>query len=303
MDVISAEAYQLGECPRVDPRTGELLWVDIAAGRLHRGRWHGATLTVTADYQVGPHIGAVAPVAGEGTGWVVAADRGFAHVAADGTVSPLGRTRSDGDAPPTGVITAPGTRMNDGACDPAGRFLAGSRILPGTAPSSAALHRLDPDRTVGTVLNGVGCSNGIGWNAEGTAMYYIDSLTRRLDVFDYDPATGAADGRRELAAFDDGSPDGLCVDDEGCVWVAVWDAWCVRRFNAAGRLLTTLDLPVPRPTAVCLVGTALVVTTAWAGLDPATLARAPLSGRIFAVYVGVTSPAATAWAGAPGEPP
>ncbi|WP_186315882.1 SMP-30/gluconolactonase/LRE family protein [Catellatospora sichuanensis] len=301
MDVISTEAYQLGECPRIDPRTGELLWVDIPAGRLHRGRWHGATLAGTAEHPVGAHIGAVAPVAGDGTGWVVAADRGFAHVAADGTVRPLGRTMPDGDTPPTAVITAPGTRMNDGACDPAGRFLAGSRILPGTAPGSGALYRLDPHTTVSTVLTGVGCSNGIGWNAGATAMYYIDSLARRLDVFDYDPATGAATGRRELAAFDDGSPDGLCVDDEGCVWVAVWDAWCVRRFTATGRLLTTLDLPVPRPTAVCLVGTALVVTTAWSGLDPAALAEAPLSGRIFAVDVGVTGPAATAWAGDLGE--
>ncbi|GAB4055339.1 SMP-30/gluconolactonase/LRE family protein [Catellatospora paridis] len=303
MDVISTKAYQLGECPRIDPRTGELLWVDVAAGRLYRGGWHGATLTVTADYQVGAHIGAVAPVAGDGAGWVVAADRGFAHVAADGTVRPLGRTRPGDNAPPTDVITAPGTRMNDGVCDPAGRFLAGSRILPGTAARSGALHRLDPDRTVSTIITGVGCSNGIGWNAEGTAMYYIDSLARRLDVFDYDPATGAATGRRELASFDDGSPDGLCVDDEGCVWVAVWDAWCVRRFTATGRLLTSVRLPAPRPTAVCLVGTALVVTTAWAGLDPAALAEAPLSGRIFAVDVDVTGPVATAWAGDLGELP
>ncbi|WP_230686670.1 SMP-30/gluconolactonase/LRE family protein [Catellatospora vulcania] len=299
MDVISAEAYQLGEGPRVDPRTGELLWVDIAAGRLHRGRWHGATLTPTAGYQVGTHVGAVAPVAGDGAGWVVAAGRGFAHVAADGTVRPLGQLRPDDGISKADAITADGTRMNDGACDPAGRFLAGSQILPGTAPRSGALHRLDPDRTVSTVLTGVGCSNGIGWNADGTAMFYIDSLARRLDVFDYDPATGAATARRELAAFDDGSPDGLCVDDEGCVWVAVWDAWCVRRFTATGRLLTTLELPVPRPTAVCLAGTALVVTTAWAGLDPAARARAPLSGRIFAVDIGVTGPAATAWAGVP----
>ena len=64
MDVISAEAYQLGEGPRVDPRTGELVWVDIAAGRLHRGRWQNATLTPIAGYQVGTHVGAVAPPGG-----------------------------------------------------------------------------------------------------------------------------------------------------------------------------------------------------------------------------------------------
>ncbi|MGI8335659.1 SMP-30/gluconolactonase/LRE family protein [Actinomadura scrupuli] len=289
MDVISSEAYELAESPRLDPRTGELLWVDLRAGRVHRGRLRDGALVVSAHYDVGAACGAVAPLARADAGWVVAAGRGFRHLAADGTVRPLGPDD----------VAAPGTRMNDGACDPAGRFVAGSQVLEGAPPGSGALYRLDADRTIATTLTGVGCSNGIGWSADGTTMFYVDSLARRLDAFDYDLPTGAVGRRRTLAAFGDSSPDGLCVDDEGCVWVAVWDAWCVRRFTATGRLLTTVDLPVPRPTAVCLVGTVLVVTTAWVGLDPVTRARAPLSGRIFALDVGVSGPSAAVWSGEP----
>lgn len=288
MDVISPSAYQLGEGPRLDGRTGDLLWVDIRAGLLHTGRLHGGMLSELARYEIGDPCGAVAPLVTPGAGWVVAAGRGFRHVTADGTVRRIGAE-----------IAAPGTLMNDGACDPAGRFVAGSQVLPEGTAGTGALYRLGGDRTTTTMVTGVGCSNGVGWSADGTTMFYVDSRARRLDAFDYDPATGAATGRRTLADIIDGSPDGLCVDDEGCVWVAVWDAWCVRRFTADGRLIASLPVPVPRPTAVCLVGTALVVTSAWHGLDAAARARAPLSGHIFAHDVGVTGRPATGWTGDP----
>jgi sugar lactone lactonase YvrE len=290
MDVISAEAYQLGECPRLDSRTGELLWVDIRAGRLHRGRLVGGTLTDLATLDVGMPCGAVAPLAHDGAGWVLAAGRGFHHLAADGSLSAL--------CPDVAVS---GTLMNDGACDPAGRFVAGSQILA-DGIHLGALYRLGADQTVATTLTGIGCSNGIGWSPGGETMFYVDSRARSLVAYRYDTATGTAHDGRTLATFEGVSPDGLCVDDDGCVWLAEWDGWRVRRFSPAGQILTTIELPVPRPTAVCLVDTTLVITTAWLGLDEATRSRASLSGHIFAVDVGVGGPPATPWSGSPLSP-
>jgi sugar lactone lactonase YvrE len=286
VDVISTEAYPLGEGPRLDPRTGELLWVDIRAGRLHRAKLAGGALTELVTHDVGMPCGAVAPLVDNAAGWVLAAGRGFHHLTADGSLRGL---RPD--------VAAPGTLMNDGACDPAGRFVAGSQVLDGGKPGSGALYRLGIDQTVATTLTGIGCSNGISWSPGGDMMFYVDSRARRLAAYRYDTATGAAHDGRTLATFEGTSPDGLCVDDDGCVWLAEWDGWRVRRFDPTGQLLATIELPVPRPTAVCLIGTTLVVTTASYGLDETTRARAPLSGRIFAVDVTVGGPPATPWAG------
>ncbi|MER5336107.1 SMP-30/gluconolactonase/LRE family protein [Micromonospora sp. NPDC002717] len=284
---VSAERYELGEGPRLDPRTGELLWVDIRAGRLWRGRFGGDRIEVLAGYDVGAATGAVAPLAAAGAGWVVAAGRGFRHVSTDGTVRPLG-----------GDVAAPRTQMNDGGCDPYGRFLAGSQILGGAEPWSGALYRLEPDGSVATVLDGVGCANGLGFDPAGETMYHVDSRRRRLTGYRYDPATGEAGDPRVLVDCDDATPDGLCVDAEGCLWVAMWDGWCVRRFAPDGTPLARVRLPVPRPTAVCLVAGTLVVTTAWIGLDEATRRAAPDSGRIFAVEVGIDAAPAHTWGAA-----
>ncbi|MFG1955309.1 SMP-30/gluconolactonase/LRE family protein [Micromonospora sp. NPDC048830] len=281
---VSAEHYELGEGPRLDPRTGELLWVDIRVGRLWRGRLTGDRVEVLAGHDVGAATGAVAPSAAAGAGWVVAAGRGFRHVSADGSVRPLG-----------GDVAAPGTQMNDGGCDPSGRFLAGSQVIGGGEPWSGGLYRLEPDGSVATVLTGVGCANGLGFDPAGETMYHVDSRRRRLTRYRYDLATGAAGDPRVLVEFDDATPDGLCVDAEGCLWVAMWDGWGVRRFAPDGTALARVEVPVPRPTAVCLVAGTLVVTTAWLGLDEATRRAAPDSGRIFAVDVGVDAPPTHTW--------
>ncbi|HTF06719.1 MAG TPA: SMP-30/gluconolactonase/LRE family protein [Asanoa sp.] len=279
---VSGESYELGEGPRLDPRTGELLWVDIRAGRLLRGRLDGDRLLVLADYPVGAPTGAVAPVAARDGGWVVAAGRGFAHVAATGAVRPL-----------SGDVSTPRTRMNDGVADPYGRFLAGSQILGGAAPWSGGLYRLDPDGSVATVLTGIGCSNGLGFDPAGDVMFHVDSRRRKLTSYQYDRATGAASDQRVLVEFTDATPDGLCVDAEGCLWIAMWDGWCVRRFAPDGTPLARVDVPVPRPTATCLVDGTLIVTSAWLGLDDAP----PDSGRIFAAEVGVAAAPAHTWNG------
>jgi sugar lactone lactonase YvrE len=283
---VSIERYQLGEGPRLDPRTGELLWVDIAAGRLLRGRLAGDRIEVLADHRIGAPTGVVAPVTAPGGGWVAAAGRGFHHVSATGAVRPL-----------ASEVSAQGTQMNDGGCDPYGRFLAGSQILGDAEPWSGGLFRLDPDGSVATLLTGIGCANGLGFNPAGDIMYHVDSRRRRLDRYRYDPATGTVSDPHVLVEFAAATPDGLCVDAEGCLWIAMWDGWSVRRYAPDGSPLARVEVPVPRPTATCLIDGTLVITSGWIGLDDAARRAAPDSGRIFAAEVGVGSAPTYTWDG------
>jgi sugar lactone lactonase YvrE len=108
-----------------------------------------------------------------------------------------------------------------------------------------ALYRLDPDHRLTRLMTGIGLSNGIGWSPDDRQMYYVDSLEHRLDVLDYDAATGEVSARRPLAEIGRGDvlPDGLTVDAEGGIWVAVWGGGAVLRYSPAGKLTTTLELP------------------------------------------------------------
>ncbi|MEV0289943.1 MULTISPECIES: SMP-30/gluconolactonase/LRE family protein [unclassified Kribbella] len=279
-DRISSTAYIQGESPRLDPRTGELIWVDILAGRVHRGRLVGGVLTVLRDYDIGRRVGVAVPLAEPGGGWALAVREGFAHLAEDGTVTSLmtGLTRGQ-------------DQMNDGACHPDGSFWAGSQALP-RAPR-AALFRLDPDGSVSRMLSGLTVANGIDFAPDGRTLYFIDTLPfRRLEAIDL--VAGRPASRTTIVDVGGGNPDGLVLDDEGCVWVAVWDASEVRRYAPTGELLATVELPVPRPTAVCFQGSTLVITTASLGLvDPSRG-----SGHLFAADVGVTGPPARVWTGA-----
>ena len=260
-------AATLGEGPCWDCASGSLYWVDIPAGRVHRLDGDDTH----RSWDVGQAVGAVVTRASGGL--VLAARSGFLTLdPGTGTVAPL-----------VALGLAPGVRMNDGACDSAGRFFAGT-MADDEAPDQGTLYRLDPDHSIATIIAGVTISNGIGWGPDGATMYYIDSPTRRVDVLDYDPATGEISGRRPFAGLDAGDavPDGLAVDAEGGVWVALWDGGAVLRFGPDGRLRQSLELPVPR-----------VTSCAFGGPDLATLyittAAGPGSsgGELFSVRPGV----------------
>ena len=125
--------------------------------------------------------------------------------------------------------------MNDGNCDPAGRFWAGTMALD-ERRSAGALYRLDPDLTVHTMLTDVTISNGIDWSLDGRRMYYVDSPTRRIDVFDFDPGTGAIANRRTFVQVpaEAGIPDGMTVDADGFVWLALWGGAALHRYAPDG---------------------------------------------------------------------
>nr|WP_238351132.1 SMP-30/gluconolactonase/LRE family protein [Kribbella shirazensis] len=245
-------AAELGEGPVWDERAGVLHWVNITAGQvLTTSIETGETTTVTLPTMVG----AVAPAASGGL--VAAVAEGFAFDSCTTTLRVLG----------------PSERMNDAKVDPYGRFWAGSTARDFT-PGRGALHVLMPDRTSTVALTGLTLPNGLGWSPDGLRMYLVDTLQYRLYSFAF-----GADGldphdRQVLHQFDtaEGMPDGLCVDAEGCLWVAIWGGHKLVRYSPSGQALTTVDLPVEQPSSCTFGGPAwdrLFVTSARQGLNAA----------------------------------
>ena len=189
-------------------------------------------------------------------------------------------------------LEAAGHRFNDGGCDPQGRFWAGTAgRVPGPS-GECALFRLDDDWRVEKTLSQVTVSNGIGWSPAGDVMYYIDSPTGRVDRFRFDGERGRLGTREVLVEVPGrlGIPDGLAVDSDGCVWVAVWGSSRVLRYTPRGRLDTELVLPVSIPTSCAFGGPhlgTLYITTAWATLTDEERSREPYAGGVFAADVGV----------------
>jgi sugar lactone lactonase YvrE len=274
--VLDARA-ELGEGPRWDARGQRLLWVDIMRGRVHAFRPEkGACRSV----DVGRPVGALA-CAADGT-VVLAVAGGFARLHwKSGRVEMLAAVEAD----------RPQNRMNDGACDPAGRFWAGTMALD-ERPGAGALYRLDPDLTVHTMLTGVTISNGIDWSLDGRRMYYVDSPTRRIDVFDFDPETGAIANRRPFVEVpaEAGIPDGLTIDADGFVWLALWGGAALRRYGPDGGLERSVPLPVSHPTSCAFGGPGLdllYVTSARRPLGADERARQPAAGGLLRLRPGV----------------
>ncbi|MFF4060046.1 SMP-30/gluconolactonase/LRE family protein [Streptomyces sp. NPDC001668] len=258
---VRAEAT-LGEGPTWD---GErLLWIDILGARLHTFDPVSGHRTVRVLEQ---HIGAVKPRAGGGL--VLNLRDGVALLDPDGSLRWLHHE------------PVPGRRANDAAVAPDGSLWAGTMRYD-EAPGGGTLSRITGDGTHRTVLDDVAVSNGTGWSPDGRLMYYIDSPTRRVDVFDHHD--GHIEGRRTFVAVEDGAgfPDGLTVDADGCVWVALWDGGAVRRYTPDGELDRVITLPAPRVTACAFGGpdlTDLYITTARVGLD----APHPVAGSLLVV--------------------
>ncbi|NEA45255.1 SMP-30/gluconolactonase/LRE family protein [Streptomyces sp. SID10815] len=255
---------ELGEGPTWDAAAGRLIWVDILACRVHTYDPVTGRRTVRTT---GQHVGAAKPRAGGGL--VLNLRDGVALLGPDGAFGWLHR-----------ALVA-GRRGNDAAVAPDGSLWAGTMRYD-EAPGGGTLTRLTGDGAAREVLSDVTVSNGTGWSPDGRLMYYVDTPTGRVDVFDHDG--GRITGRRPLARVEEGAgfPDGLTVDAEGCVWVALWDGWAVRRYTPAGELDRIVRLPVPRPTACAFGGPALTdlyVTTARAGLT----APHPLAGSLLVV--------------------
>ncbi|MET9499928.1 SMP-30/gluconolactonase/LRE family protein [Streptomyces sp. NPDC006552] len=274
-EVAVRERARLGEGPTWDAATGRLIWVDILSSRVHTYEPGSGRRTVLATEQ---HVGAAKPCADGGL--VVNLRDGVGSYAADGSFSWLHRE------------PVAGRRGNDAAVAPDGALWAGSMAYDET-PGGGNLIRVAPGGAVTEILGDVTVSNGTGWSPDGTLMYYVDTPTRRIDVFDV--VGERVCRRRELVTVEEGAgyPDGLTVDAEGCVWVALWDGAAVRRYTPSGVLDRTVRLPVRRPTACAFGGAGLgdlYVSSARVGLD----SPSPLEGALLVVPgagCGVPQPA------------
>lgn len=282
--VCAPPAGRLCEGPVWDSRTAELLWVDIRAGQIHRATLAGdpPDLVKQATVTLDPPLSAVLPT--ESGGVLAAVGDNIFRVADDGT-----RTRLA-----TLPVPRDGVRLNDAKVDPSGRLLAGT-VAEDRVPGSAALYRLDPHGALTALLTGVTISNGLGWSPDGRTLYYADSATFRVDAIDYDLEAGTLGARRKFATFDDGEPDGLTVDADGCVWIAVWGAGEVRAFHPDGRPRATVTVGPSQVSSCTFAGPdldLLVITTAAEG----DAAREPGAGRLFACAPGAIGLPATPFA-------
>lgn len=264
-----------GEGPVWDDQAKELVWLDIDPGEIHR--FDPLSGRDRAD-RVGQPVGAAG--LRQAGGLVLALCDGFA-VRADGALQWLAATEAD----------RPENRMNDGKPDPRGSFWAGTMALD-LRRGAGSLYRLDPDGSVHTVLTGLGISNGIDWTSDRSRMYFVDSLAGGIDVFAYDEATGEISDRRRFTDVreDLGYPDGLTVDAEDHVWLAIWGAAQVRRYAPDGRHVATVELPVTHVTSCAFGGAALdelYITSARAELSRERLLREPHAGGLFVCLPGV----------------
>lgn len=275
--VASAERFVLGEGPVWDAARGRLLFVDIEDGAVLIGRLGGDTVQVDERLDFDGTVGAVA-VAADGR-LLVAAERDLVRIEPDGSRSPVLRLIAD-DEP---------RRLNDGKVDPAGRFLVGS-CPKAERTNDEWLKRLEPDGTLTTLDSDLGLSNGLAWSCDGSRMFSIDSFEHVIWARDYSAATGAFGERAAFVRIEDGYPDGMCIDAEDHLWVAVYGRGEVRRVSPAGDVVAVVKVPAPQTTSVAFAGTGLdtlVITTASYQMSEMELAEFPDSGRLFIARVGV----------------
>jgi sugar lactone lactonase YvrE len=266
------ERYILAEGPTWDPVRRELLWVDVEAGLVVAGTLRpGGTIAVRETIALGETAGAVA-VTGAGD-WVIAgAERLFVRSAA-GQLVPGRRILPHGC----------GRRLNDAKPDPAGRYVVGTYAYRADAAPVEELLIVRDDR-VDRIDADLTLSNGLAWTADGGTLYSVDTLRRVVFRRPWDPAGGTWGRRTIHLELDAGYPDGICLDEEEHLWVAMWGIGEVRRYAPDATLVGTMRLPAPHVSSVAFAGPdldVLVITTSSRDLAGEDLARYPAAGALF----------------------
>ncbi len=281
--VVIRARSEVGEGPVFDHRTGRLVWVDITRGGLFEtdlasGDQRSVTLATM--------LGAAVPRQ-HAPGFAVAVSDGYGFVV-DGELSLV--------APD---FVSPDLRSNDAKCDSRGRLWAGANHMEFT-PGQGALRVWDGGSTSRVACEGLTLPNGLGWNAEDTEFYLVDSMSRRLMVAPFDADRGDIGELEVLLAFDeeDGLPDGLAVDQDGGIWIAMWGGSQVLRVDRRGQVIGRVPMPVTQPSSCAFDADGILyITSAAAGLDAGQLIAQPDAGSVFAVATGTRGVPITAFAG------
>ncbi|MFG1924703.1 SMP-30/gluconolactonase/LRE family protein [Cryptosporangium sp. NPDC048952] len=280
------ESYTLAEGPIWDAPRRRLLWVDIASGTLFEGALDGERIQVTGRHQFDGSLGTVVPAA-DGT-LLVATQEELVVLRPDGTR----------EAGPRIIEVGEGRRLNDGATDPAGRFLVGTMLIDGPSENER-LVRVEFDGSITVLDDDLTLSNGLAWSPDGQRMYSTDTFRRVVYVRNYDPTDGSVGGRRVHLDLGDDHPDGITIDVEEHLWVAIWGEGEVRRYAPDGTLVDRRSVPAPNVSSVAFAGDdldRLVVTTATVALTEEQERDFPDSGHLFVVPVDVPGLPVTPWA-------
>jgi sugar lactone lactonase YvrE len=278
----TSDLYFLGECCRWDDVRKELYWIDVTTGRFFRAKADGKQLEIVRTYDVRGYVTALAPLESRSDGWIVASDQSVSLLDEAGVMLEVARPEER---------NAPDVRTNDGAADPWGRFWIGSMAFD-KAARRGSLYRYHDSTGVELMISDVTISNGLGWSPDRRTMYYVDSAPGTIHTFDVDD-DGDISNKQLFKKFDverEGAPDGLCVDVNGAIWVALWGGYEVRAYTSAGEQFARVKVSTAQPSCCAIGGmngTTLYITTAQEDMDQATLDAEPDAGRLFCVDVGV----------------
>jgi sugar lactone lactonase YvrE len=266
-----AASDSIGESPTWDRVGNRLLWIDQVRGVIHEARpGKSGCWQETRRWELHRHVAAAVPRASGGL--VVASRTEVFFLDERGDLTPFVSL----DIDPRHFL------LNDAKCDARGRLWIGT--FSTEFRPDAALYRIDPDGTVTAVLGGLALTNGLDWSPDGTRFYLVDTLTMSIDAFDCDTVKGTIHNRQSIARLERGcgGANGLTVDDEGCLWVALTGGGEVRRYSPFGALLQRVSISIPGATS-CAFG----------GIDCKELFITSRSGRLpdVALTIGVPSQA------------
>ncbi len=275
-NVLEARA-RLGEGPMWDSTQNLLYWVDIYNHRVHQ--FHPAT-GKSSFFDVGDVVGAIATAGKDRLIMALRHHLAFLNTQT-GVVTPILEIEGN-------LLD---NRFNDGKCDPQGRFWFGSTCS--LEKPQASLYRYDNDGSLHIMETELTISNGLGWSPDQKTFYLTDSPQQKIYAYDFNSVTGNITNRRIFIDLTHESfyPDGLTIDSEGHIWSAMWDGWCVIRFNPKGEEILRIKLPVQVPTSCTFGGEnlqTLYITTASVGLSQAEIEKSFYSGDLFALQTDVT---------------
>lgn len=281
-EILVNQKAQTGEGPAWDANAQLLYWLDIPRATVFiydPAKGSNRAIDLSERFE---SIGTLAPC--EKGGLLIAPERKIAFLDPNtGELEVLLELEQD----------LPGNRFNDGKCDPLGRFLVGSMAKNQDGRPHGSLYCIDTDLSVSKLRGDLFISNGLGWSPDYKQFYLADSGSRDVWAYDYDLAHGQISNQRVAFTLPAGEfvADGLTVDQEGMIWLALWDGACITRWNPrAGELLETYSFPAKRTTCCVFGGSdrrVLYVTSASIGLDSADRQQYPHNGALMRVKTNV----------------